>query len=58
MKYRCVIWCPDCTGEDPQGCFDGGSDIEVFDTKEEAIAYGEKCTAQSIWRYDTEEVSE
>lgn len=26
-EYRVEIFCTDCTGQDPMGCFDGGSQI-------------------------------
>lgn len=25
--FRVRLWCRDCTGEDPQGCFDGGTQL-------------------------------
>lgn len=29
IVYHVIVYCRDCTGEDPQGCFDGGSE-ELF----------------------------
>jgi hypothetical protein len=37
-KYRYRVWCDDCTGEDPEGCFDGSTHLseETFDTWDKA----------------------
>lgn len=42
MRYRYRLWCHDCTDEDPQGCFDGGTQTseETFDTPGEAADAG------------------
>lgn len=58
MSYRVLVWCPDCTGTDDLGCFGGDSEFldEVFDTREEAVAAGERVVRDGIWRYDVEEV--
>ena len=43
MSWRLRIWCNDCSGgQDPQGCFDGGTSTsdEVFATKAEAEWFG------------------
>jgi len=50
-KYILEVSCPDCTGEDPQGCFGGDVDQEYFDDLEEAIKSGEKSTNDGIWEY-------
>lgn len=31
MPYKVIIWCSDCTGEDPDGCFGGGTDAIYVD---------------------------
>lgn len=43
--------CRDCTGEDPQGCFDGGTEQKEFDSLEEAIKYAERVTSDVPWEY-------
>ena len=54
MKYRYRLSCPDCTGIDPQGCFDGSAhtDDELFDTPELAIEAGCKATHDVIWEFE------
>lgn len=64
MKYRVRIFCPDCTGDDYQGCFDGGTELLCgpgiddgpieFDTKEEAESAGADECAKSIWKFEIE----
>jgi hypothetical protein len=44
-KYKITMWCDDCSyGQDPQGCFDGGTeDVDVtFSSREEAEEYVEE----------------
>ncbi|HEX9059127.1 MAG TPA: hypothetical protein VF941_03015 [Clostridia bacterium] len=44
--------CGDCTGEDPQGCFDGGTEQHEFDSLEKAIEYAERVTKDvGPWEY-------
>lgn len=55
MKYHYRIWCNDCRGIDPQGCFDGGieDDDEQFDTPEDAWKAGDKETkACGMWEFE------
>jgi hypothetical protein len=42
MKYKVEIWCNDCTGTDPMGCFDGGSEFvdKEFESEEDAVEHG------------------
>jgi len=37
-KYRYRVWCQECHGEDPEGCFGGGTELseEAFDTWDKA----------------------
>lgn len=54
MKYHYRIWCHDCTGSDPQGCFDGDTSTsdETFDTPEEAADAGSEMTSDvGPWDY-------
>lgn len=54
MRYRVRLWCSDCTGEDPQGCFDGDTqllsddappfDVRLFATLREAVDAGYDAT--------------
>jgi hypothetical protein len=56
------VWCPDCNGEDYQGCFDGTYEVladdfhpygrRVFATHEEAEAAGNEYVKNTIWRFD------
>ena len=56
------VWCPDCCGEDYQGCFEGGSELltddiltgkpRVFATREEAEAAGDAEVRNTIWKFD------
>lgn len=52
--YRVKVWCPDCCGEDPQGCFDGGVsfDEEEYPNLVEAVKSGEQWTRRNIWQYE------
>lgn len=52
MTYKVVIWCPDCTGQDFEGCFDGGTEWETFNTLREAEIFVEKRTRDSIYLYE------
>ncbi len=36
MSYRVRLWCRYCTGEDPKGCFDGGTEFIPGDSDEDA----------------------
>lgn len=42
--FQVLLSCRDCTGEDPLGCFDGGTEWlnegQTFATREEADAAG------------------
>lgn len=65
-KYVVKITCPDCTGIDSQGCFDGGygylenDDFEsaTFDTMAEAEqAWDEAWDGDhGIWEFEIKEV--
>lgn len=54
MKYHFRIWCPDCCGSDPQGCFGGQveDDEEEFGTPQEADEAGWEATLRTIWEYE------
>ena len=56
MKYHCRIWCPDCLGEDPYGCFDGQVEDEVWEPfstpPQEANKHGWETTRGGIWEYE------
>jgi hypothetical protein len=61
MSYRVRLWCRDCTGEDPQGCFDGGSEllesplgvVADYGTEEEAEAAGRQAVRNcGPWEYE------
>lgn len=56
-RYRVRVWCPDCTGVDFQGCFEGGDDLseETYATHEEAEAAGHESVRHSIYEFDVEE---
>lgn len=66
MSWRVRVWCRDCCGEDPQGCF-GGSDSWIesddltsdapkeFATREEAEAAGDEYTKGPPWDFEVEE---
>lgn len=53
-SYRVRLWCRDCTGQDPQGCYDGGTElirephpsfeVRKFATLREAIDAGYEAT--------------
>ncbi len=52
MKYYYQLWCPDCRGEDYQGCFGGGTEtIGPYDTPQEANKAGWNDTLDGIWEY-------
>ncbi len=54
MKYFYRIWCPDCRGEDYEGCFGGGIETNhtPYDTPQEAAAAGQNDARGSIYEYD------
>lgn len=57
MRWRYRLWCPDCTGVDPDGCFEGGTELseDTFETEQEAVAAAiTACYDDSIWRYEIE----
>lgn len=60
MKYKYIVWCPDCYGVDFLGCFDGGEyeSEEVFDTYEDAEKAAKEFVKDSIWEYKIVEVDE
>jgi hypothetical protein len=55
-QWIAIVWCPDCNGQDPEGCFDG--DVErlgPFPTREEAERDGNLLARQGgIWLYEVE----
>jgi hypothetical protein len=54
--WYAIVWCPDCTGQDPMGCFDGGTETHgPFQTEQEARTAGDKAIHDSIYRYDIEQ---
>lgn len=66
MSYFVRLSCPDCTGEDPQGCFDGGTELidekisgkwrpKPFATIAEALAAGYDAIDDSIYRFEIED---
>jgi hypothetical protein len=63
VRYRVRLWCRDCTGEDSQGCFEGGIEIvtddgapfgeATFATVEEAREEGHEWTKDcGPWRFE------
>lgn len=50
-KVIVELSCGDCTGEDEQGCFEGGTELKEFDSLEKAIKYAERVTNDTIWEY-------
>ena len=57
MRFRYRVWCPDCSGVDYQGCFDGFDYLseETFATYEEADKAGDEYTKKWIWEYEVTE---
>lgn len=61
MKYRVRVSCSDCTGEDPLGCFEGGTEVleESFASRAEAQRAGEDYTKDcGPWDFEVEEEEE
>lgn len=65
MAFRVRLWCRDCTGVDPKGCFGGGTelvttgeppyDVADFATLREAVDEGYKLTRDcGPWEFDVE----
>ena len=63
MTYRVRLYCRDCTGIDPMGCFDGGTEllesdtrpfiIREFDSTGAASAAGARATTGAApWEYE------
>lgn len=42
--YAVQVWCSDCLGEDPQGCFEGGRETlgERFSSEKEAKTFADE----------------
>lgn len=67
-RFTVTIWCHDCTGEDPMGCFDGGSETIYDDPPdsgqpildmERAFEIGDKTVMNcGPWDYYVTEVDE
>lgn len=58
MNYRVRLSCPDCSdGQDPQGCFDGDTELleEQFSSIAAALAAGHAATRNSIWDFSIED---
>lgn len=69
MKYKVLIYCPDCSfGQDPQGCFGGGEEYifddevdklstkpKLFNSREEAEKAGWDAVKTSIYKFEIEE---
>jgi hypothetical protein len=51
--YRVLVTCPDCTGSDGHGCFDGETRVlGPFETRREAEDTGEHFVSGTIWSYE------
>ena len=56
-KWLVIITCPDCTGQDDFGCFDGGTDKEEFETYEDAERWAIESVDDSIYTYEIIDIS-
>ena len=58
MSWKVIVWCTDCgNGQDPMGCFDGGSEVVgIFPTEAEASAFAgaRRIEHGSPWQHDVE----
>lgn len=60
MSFRVRMSCRDCTGEDPMGCFDGGTELlgddapELFATLRDAVQAGRELHFQGPMEWDVE----
>ena len=54
MKYYYRLWCPDCCGQDYEGCFDGRIETSPtpYNTPQEANEAGQNETRGFIWKYE------
>jgi len=55
VKWKVRVWCNDCGfGQDPMGCFEGGSEVldEVFETVEVAEDAGSDYCKCSTWDFE------
>jgi hypothetical protein len=52
--YRVRIWCHDCFGEDPMGCFGGEDELleDVYETQEAAEAAGDEACDNGVYRFE------
>jgi len=59
MPYKFKVWCPDCYGEDPYGCFGGDFELseETYETIEAAVEAADEYVKDSIWDWSIVEVS-
>jgi hypothetical protein len=59
MPYKFKVWCPDCYGEDPYGCFGGDFELseETYETIEAAMEAADEYVKDSIWDWSIVEVS-
>jgi hypothetical protein len=52
-KFFVYIWCPDCNGIDPDGCFGGEHErCGPFDTYDEAKDAAIAEVGETIWKYE------
>jgi hypothetical protein len=50
--FSVEVWCPDCTGIDPLGCFDGGCEKSgPYESYAKAVDAAHSLTDDSIWRF-------
>jgi len=51
--YRYVVWCRECWGVDPDGCFDGGmhTSEDTYATPTEADAAAEAFVGDAMWQF-------
>jgi hypothetical protein len=54
--YLYRVWCPDCTGQDFQGCFQGGTEVSEHAYPDEgaAVAAARKRIGDTIYRFRIE----
>jgi hypothetical protein len=59
MAWKLKLWCRDCCGDDPLGCFEGTTEIqdEEYATEREASEAGKRACDGSPYDYEVFEAT-
>ena len=56
-KFKVVVWCDSCRGDDEEGCFGGSAEVigEAFESWETAAKAGAQYCGELPYRYRIEQ---